>query len=186
MGKAGMEAVLGLAGLHGLIEQPPSDTMARQFDFAYMAAISEALEEMYGARGGRGMALRIGRACFSQGMERFGALAGMAHPAFRALPLETRTSIGVKALADIFTNFTDQRSFIENDDKVYRFVTDVSPMSWGRTADKPVCHALVGIIQSSMNWASGGHEFHVQEITCHATGGDRCAFQVNKKPSGQK
>jgi len=37
------------------------------------------LETVYGARGGRGIALRIGRATFSMGLKNFGALAGYGY-----------------------------------------------------------------------------------------------------------
>jgi hypothetical protein len=60
MGKHGLNSVLSIANLDAYIDQPPPDNMARQFDFAYMAALSEALENMYGTRGGRGIALRFG------------------------------------------------------------------------------------------------------------------------------
>lgn len=185
MGKGGLNALLSLAGLDAYIDEPPPNTLARQFDFVYLAAICQALENIYGPRGGRGMALRIGRACFARGMKTFGAMAGMTDPAFIALPLSVRTRLGLDALAAIFTNFSDQHSTVSEFSDYYEFSTEVSPMAWGRTTDKPVCHALTGIIQESLRWASDGYEFHVQEISCRATGSDVCVFRVNKKPIGQ-
>jgi predicted hydrocarbon binding protein len=185
MGKGGLSALLTLADLHSFISQPPPNNLARQFDFAYFAALSQALEEMYGARGGRGMALRIGRASFARGLKTFGAMAGMTDPAFVALPLDTRTRLGLDALAAIFTNFSDQQSSVRELDEYYEFTTEMSPMAWGRSADKPVCHALTGMIQESLRWSSDGYEFHVQEHSCRAVGDEACVFRVNKKPIGQ-
>jgi hypothetical protein len=105
MGQNGLNAVLSLAGLEGYIEHPPPDSLTKQVDFAHLAALNQALEDMYGARGGRGMALRIGRACFSRGMKSFGALKGISDPAFKVLPLESRVYLGLEALASVFTNF---------------------------------------------------------------------------------
>ena len=184
MGRRGLHTILSLAGLEAYIDAFPPDNLARQFDFAHMAALNEALENMYGARGGRGIALRIGRATFSKGMKDFGALAGMATPAFQALPLVKRIDIGVQALAAVFTNFTDQATTVENEDTVYKVIVEISPMAWGRTAERPVCHALAGIIQEGMRWASHSHEFHVQETACRATGSSTCIFKVNKNPIG--
>lgn len=184
MGKNGFQALLSLAGLEAYLDQLPPDTMARQFDFAWMAALGEAMEHVYGARGGRGMGLRIGRACFARGLKTFGAMAGMLDPAFVVLPLEVRTRVGLDALAAIFTRFSDQESLIQEDENHFLFVTEISPMAWGRTADKPVCHALTGMIQESLRWASDGHEYHVQEIACRAAGGEACIFRINKKPMG--
>lgn len=184
MGKAGLNAVLSLAELDGFIEHYPPDNLARQFDFAYLASLSQALEEMYGARGGRGMALRIGRASFAAGIKTFGAMAGMADPAFQALPLERRTQLGIEALAAIFTNFSDQHTYINETDTHYEFITEYSPFAWGRMTDKPVCNALLGIIQETLRWASNGFEYHVQETTCRAVGDEVCTFRISKKPIG--
>ncbi|HEX2619743.1 MAG TPA: 4-vinyl reductase [Phototrophicaceae bacterium] len=185
MGKGGLNALLSLAELDTYIDEPPPNNLARQFDFVAISSMTQALENIYGARGGRGMALRIGRACFARGMKSFGAMAGMTDPAFVALPLSTKTRLGLDALAAIFTNFSDQHSTVKEFTDYYEFSTEVSPMAWGRTADKPVCHALTGIIQESLRWASDGYEFHVQEVNCRATGADACVFRVNKKPIGQ-
>lgn len=185
MGKNGLNAVLSLAGLELYIDNPPPDTLKKQFDFAYMAALSQALEDMYGARGGRGMALKIGRACFAHGMKTTGALAGIADPAFKVLPLKSRIHLGLEALASVFTNFSDQNSSLQNADSTYVFHVDVSPFAWGRSADRPVCHAMVGMIQETLSWASNGFEFHVHEVACRAIGSDECTFQINKQPIGQ-
>jgi predicted hydrocarbon binding protein len=185
MGSNGLNAVLSLAGLEAFVDHPPPDNMARQFDFAYVSSLSQGLEDMYGTRGGRGMALRIGRACFSMGLKDFGAMAGVNDPAFQALPTEERVHLGLRALALIFTHFSDQYSIVTDEGNAYHFVVDISPFAWGRSDDRPVCHALSGIIQESMRWVSNGYEFHVQEIACHATGSDNCTFKVNKKPIGQ-
>ncbi len=182
MGKSSLGMVMNLAGLDSA--QLPPDTLDRAFDFASIAALSVTLEEMYGARGGRGLALRIGRSCFAQGMKSFGALAGVSDKAFRALPLESRCRLGLTALADIFTNFSDQKSNFSENDRSYLFVVETSPMAWGRTADKPVCHALVGILQEGLRWVSNGLEFYVTETECRAMGSESCVFSVNKKPIG--
>ena len=50
-----------MAGLPQLIEGFPPDNLNREFDFAYTSAIYQALEEIYGPRGGRGLAMRAGR-----------------------------------------------------------------------------------------------------------------------------
>lgn len=186
MGKIGLNTLLGLADLQIYIDHPPPDNIARQFDFAALAAISQALEAMYGPRGGRGMALRIGRASFARGIKTFGALGGISDAAFQQLPLEHRIQLGLQALAAVFTNFSDQRTRVEIGVEHYAFVVEISPFAWGRTMDKPVCHALVGIIQESLRWSTNGYEFVVQETECRAVGGENCVFRVNKKPVGHR
>lgn len=182
MGRAGLGLLLESVQLeHYAIHLPPDD-LKREFPFESMAAFHIALEESYGSRGGRGMALRIGRAAFSLGFKRFGIMAGMNDPAFRALPLTERTHLGLEALAHIFNHFSDQHTRIEDAGETYQVVVLPSPVAWGRTSDKPVCHSLAGIIQECMRWASNGHEYTVIETTCQACGAEACTFSVGKAP----
>lgn len=185
MGQNGLKALLEPTDLTAYLDAPPPDTLDKEFDFAALAAINEALEEMYGARGGRGMALRIGRAAFARGIKSFGVMKAMADPAFRALPLEQRLEFGLKALASVFTSFTDQVSLVVAEGDSFLFKVEVCPFAWGRSSDKPVCHAMVGIIQESLRWSSNGYEFYVRETACRATGSDECIFRVNKMAIGE-
>ncbi len=168
----------------GLDRQLPPDTLERAYDFANFAAFCDALEGMYGARGGRGMALRIGREWFGRGMKSFGALAGLADPAFQVLPLEMRCKIGLEALTNVLTHYSDQRIQLQDEDECYHWVVETSPTAWGRVADKPVCQAQVGLLQECLNWASGGREFHTYERACTAVGSPQCIFTIQKKPIG--
>jgi hypothetical protein len=110
MGKNGLNAILQLAKLPELIDNYPADNLEKGFDFADFTALNVALEEMYGPRGGRGLALRAGRATFAQGLRAFGALAGVGDLAFKVLPLNAKLKIGVPAMANIFSQFSATRS----------------------------------------------------------------------------
>ncbi len=184
MGRHGLSSLLSLAELDNYVTNPPPDNLDAQFDFAHMAALNQALEQMYGVKGGRGIALRIGRASFAQGLKRFGAMKGIADPAFRALPLHSQMDIGLRGLAAIFTNFSDQESQVEITEDELKFIVSASPMAWGRTTEKPVCHALAGIIQECLRWSSNGMEFYVREIACQATGDHDCIFRVSRQALG--
>jgi len=48
-GNNGMNAILNLANLPGLINNFPADNLAKEFNFADFSAINQAIEEMYGA-----------------------------------------------------------------------------------------------------------------------------------------
>jgi len=184
MGKNGLNAILNLAGLQSYIDNYPNDNLERQFDFADFTALNAALEDMYGPRGGRGLALRAGRACFSQGLKNFGALAGVGDLAFKVLPLGAKLKMGLPAMATIFTNFSDQISEVGEFDDHYTYTIKRCPVCWGRTADKPVCHAAVGLLQEGLRWVSGGHEFRVVETECKAAGAPNCLFVIYKEPIG--
>ena len=95
MGKNGLNAILNLAHLPHIIDHYPPDNLEREFNFADFSALNLALEEMYGPRGGRGLALRAGRAAFADALRHFGALAGASDLAFRVLPLQMKMRIGI-------------------------------------------------------------------------------------------
>lgn len=175
MGQHGLEETLSIAG----IAVPPPDDLQRIFAFEQIAALNAALDQQYGARGGRGMALRAGRAWFSQGMKTFGALSGIGDPAFRRLPLEDRVKLALQAQAEVFTSFSDQRSHVEFTHDAIHFVTENSPFAWGRQSEKPVCHPLVGLLQECARSASNGRDFTVREIECIATGSSACIIAIN-------
>lgn len=184
MGLSGFNSILSMAGLQSYIDHLPPDNLARQFDFAYVAAISQTLEEVYGTRGGRSIALRIGRAMVQGGLHHFGMLAGLAADEFQQLPLFKRAEIGLQALAAVFTRFSDQTSQVAEEDQHFVFSAEPSPMAWGRNVDQPVSHMLAGIIQEALHYATQGFEYHVYELPPDDYDTDRAVFRINKQPIG--
>ena len=183
MGKNGLNAILNLASLNNYIEEYPADDLNKGFDFAELSALGSALEEMYGPRGGRGLALRAGRATFSDGLKSFGALAGAADLAFVVLPLQSKLRVGLPAFAKIFSQLTDQHTTVEEKDTEWIWTIHKCPCCWGRTGvDKPVCFIAAGLLQEALKWVSGGNEFRVNESKCVAVGDDVCEFIVQKEP----
>ncbi|MBI5961490.1 MAG: 4-vinyl reductase [Chloroflexi bacterium] len=182
MGKNGLNAILHLAGLSELINNYPTDNLEKEFDFAYFTALCIALEEMYGPRGGRGLALRAGRATFADALRGFGALAGVGDLAFKVLPLAAKLKIGLPAMANIFTQFSDQISNVIEDGDKYIYTLERCPMCWNRKADRPVCYVGQGLLQEGLRWVSGGHEFKVDLATCMAAGQDIGRYHIYKEP----
>jgi predicted hydrocarbon binding protein len=184
MGKNGVNAILNLANLPHLVDNPPSDNLNREFEFAYFSSIWGALEEMYGPRGGRGLALRAGRATFAEGLRNFGALAGAGDLVFKVLPLSTKLKIGLPALARIFSQTSDQLSTVEEKEDHYVYTIHKCPVCYGRHTDKSCCYIATGLLKESLKWVSGGNEFDVNESKCLATGDQVCEFVVMKEPIG--
>jgi len=182
MGKNGLNAILNLAHLPHVIDNYPSDNLDKEFNFADFSAINLALEEMYGPRGGRGLALRAGRAAFADALRNFGALAGAGDLAFKVLPLQAKMRIGIPAMARIFTQISDQHSTVEEQENEFVYTIHRCPVCWGRSADKPVCFVAVGLLQEGLKWVSGGNEFRVNESKCVAVGDDVCEFIIQKTP----
>jgi hypothetical protein len=183
MGTSGLNAVLNLAGLPEFIGNYPPDNLEKQFDFADYTALNVALEEIYGPRGSRGLALRSGRAVLTRGLKSFGALAGVGDLAFRVLPLSAKLKIGVPALANIFMQFSDQISntYEEGNDKII-YTMETCAMCWDRKSDHAVCFVGQGLLQEGLRWVSSGSEFKVDIRTCIAKGDDMGRYVIYKEP----
>ena len=183
MGKNGLNAILNLAGLGNLIDNYPPDNLERQFDFADYTAIHIGLEDLYGPRGGRGLALRAGKSTFSDVFKDYGALAGVSDLAFKVLPLQTKLRIGLPAAARIFSQSSDQLTSVDETDDAFIWTIHRCPTCWARKgADKPVCYITTGLLQAMLTWVSGGMEFRVNESKCCAVGDTVCEFVIQKEP----
>ena len=183
MGKNGLNAILNLAHLSHLIDNFPPNNLDKEFDFADFTAINWALEEMYGPRGGRGLALRAGRATFDDVLKNFGALAGVGDLAFRVLPLQAKMRVGIPVMAKIFSQISDQYSTVEEKEHEFLYTIHRCPQCWSRKGlDKPVCYMGIGLLQAGLVWLSGGNEFRVNESKCMAMGDETCEYVIQKAP----
>ncbi|MBS1249421.1 MAG: hypothetical protein MAG431_01001 [Chloroflexi bacterium] len=181
MGANGLNAILNLGGLSHIIGNYPEDNLKKEIDFSQFSMIIIGLEEMYGPRGGRGLALRAGRVTFSDALSDFGALAGTGDLAFKVLPLNAKLRIGLPAMAKIFSEKSDQKSTVEEKDNEYVFTIHRCPVCWGRSGEeRPVCFLFLGLLQEGLKWVSGGEEFRVNESKCVAMGYDICEFVIKK------
>jgi predicted hydrocarbon binding protein len=182
MGRNGVNALLKLASLSTLIENYPSDNTEPAFPFSTVSNLTEMLEQAYGPHGGRGLALRIGRACFNYGVRQYSTQLGLTEMAFRLLPLPTKLHAGASAFAELFNNFTDQRVRVEDDDGKILWHIERCPLCWERKSQDPVCHLAVGLLQEALYWLSGGKVFNVEEKTCIAAGDETCTIVIDQSP----
>jgi predicted hydrocarbon binding protein len=182
MGRNGVNAVLKLGSLAHLIEAYPSDNTELTFPFKTMGHITDTLEQAYGPHGGRGLALRVGRACFNYGVRQYGTQLGLTEMAFRLLPLPMKLSAGAKLFAELFNNYSDQRVRVEEEDSKLLWHIDRCPLCWERTSQDPVCHLAVGLLQEALYWLSGGKVFNVEEQTCMAAGDSTCTIVIDPTP----
>jgi predicted hydrocarbon binding protein len=182
VGRNGLNAVLNMAGLSELVTSLPPNNLEPGFEFEQLSKIQASLEKMYGPRGGHGVALRTGRACFKYGLREFGSSMGLTNTAFQLLPLQEKILLGSSLFADVFNNYTDQRVHIEDAGGQILWHIDRCPVCWGRQATDPVCHLAVGILQEALYWVSGGRYFYVEETSCIARGDQTCIIAIEKQP----
>ena len=182
VGRNGVHAVLNLASHGEFIENYPPANSERSLPFKLVSDLHVALEQAYGPRGGRGLALRMGRAAFAYGLREYGSQLGLTEMAFRLLPLPTKMHVGAKAFADLFTRHTDQVVRLEETDTHLFWHIERCPLCWERHTHEPVCHLAVGLLQESLYWVSGGKIFNVEEILCIARGDPSCTISIEKAP----
>jgi predicted hydrocarbon binding protein len=182
MGRNGVNAVLNLAQLKHLVNSFPPNNFDRQVTFDDLGALMRSLDEMYGPRGGRGLALRAGRACFKYGIKEFGPVLGISDLAFRLLPLHMKLKVGADVFAETFNKFSDQVVRLGETEDQFLWEIVRCPVCWGRRAETPSCFLAVGILQEALYWVSGGKNFEVYESTCVACGDAACTIVIEKKP----
>ena len=182
MGRNGVNALLRLAALESFIGEYPAARADLAFPFDTVSQIQSTLEKAYGPRGGRGLALRIGRSCFKYGLKEYGSMLGITEMAFRLLPLPMKLRTGARSFADLFNHHTDQLVKIEEKEDSILWNIERCPLCWGRKAEEPVCHLAVGVIQESLYWLSGGKIFNVEEIACLSRGDPACTIVIDKNP----
>ena len=182
MGRNGVNAILKLGLLPSLLDNYPPDDSERSIPFSTIGRLTATLEQLYGPHGGRGLSLRIGRACFNYGIRQYGTQMGITEMAFKLLPLPAKISAGAKAFAGLFNNFTDQRVHVEEGGDLLFWHIDNCPLCWGRHAQEPVCHLAVGLLQEALYWLSGGRVFNVEEKTCIAAGDETCTILIDQSP----
>ncbi len=181
IGPEALRAMLKLANIQMSSDYPP-DNLSREFDFADFSAIGAALEKMYGPRGERGLGMHAGKASFNQGVNQFGSVGGVGELAFKAISPNTRIKIGLKAMAEAFSNFSDQLTKVEEQDECFVYTIYRCPVCWGRTSQRPICYIATSIIQTGLHWLSEGHLFEVEEVSCCAMGNESCVFHIRKEP----
>ena len=182
IGQNGVNALLKLSTLPSLINNYPPDNNELNFPFTIVTNLTETLEQAYGPHGGRGLALRVGRACFNYGIRQYGTQLGITQMAFRLLPLPAKLTAAATAFAELFNKFTDQRVRVEREDGKILWHIERCPLCWERKAADPVCHLAVGLLQEALYWLSGGKVFNVEEKTCIAAGDETCTITIDETP----
>lgn len=182
MGKNGVNALLNLANLRSWTNAYPSDTLEKRLDFSDYSAINGALDDMYGPRGARGLALRCGRATFDYVLKGMGLFHSAGDLAFKILPTQSKLKFGLTAIARILSQLSDQHiTVVENPDH-FLYTVEHCSICWGRHTDAPDCSITIGMLQSSLKWISGGSEYSVVETQCTATGDKFCVYTIQKQP----
>ena len=182
MGRHGVNAILNFAQLDKLVNNYPPNNLDLGFPFSEFSALQQAVEEIYGVRGGRGLSMRAGRETWKLALKEFVPVLGIGDLAIRTLPLGIKLKIGLDVFAQTFNKFSDQQVRLGEDHRGYLWIIERCPICWGRTTPQPCCHLAVGLLEQALDWVSKGRRFRVEEVECVAAGDDVCLITISKKP----
>ena len=182
LGHDGVNTVLHLGHRPDHIDQFPASNQDLKFPFKQTGRLQTALECAYGPRAGRGLSLRVGRACVKYGLREFGSELGFTDLSFRLLPLPTRLKVGSEALAKMFNQLSDQRIHFELEKKYIYWHIEQCPLCWEGQAEGPYCALAIGFLQEALYWVSGGKYFLVEEKKCIAFGDSECTIVIDQTP----
>ncbi len=182
LGSHGVNATLNLAGLPELVNNYPPNNLKLGFRFENLTAIQETIDDMFGERGGRLLAMRTGRETFKYALKDFMPVLGIADLSFRPLHLGIKLKIGLGVFAETFNKFTDQIVRLEEELDRHLWIIERCPICWQRKSTNPCCHLAVGLLKESLHWVSNGREFRVEEIQCIAAGNSACVIAIYKQP----
>ncbi len=190
----GMEEILGTDELHSLLESAGLDTdingnsaggefvEGERFSTAKLRDVFAALEQKYSGPGGRGLALRIGRACFAYGLSEYGDVLGLTTTSFRLLPFPSKLKTFAGSLADMFNSFAAGCVHVEEGEGKLRWHMENCPFCRGQHVEQGICSLPAGLAEEALYWLSGGKMFSVEEIACIARGDPACVVQVEETP----
>lgn len=182
LGRSGLHAVLNLAQLRHVVNHYPPNNLETQFTAAEVSTLLCALDEMYGPRAGRGLALRTGRASFRYGLREFGQTLNLTDLSFRLQPLGTKLKVAAEACASVLNQQIGQGVELSDVNGQLIWTMPGCPECAGRQATEPCCYVAVGLLQESAYWASNGKNFEVEETTCVARGDPLCTIVMDKRP----
>ena len=181
LGHNGLNAVLNLAGLSRFINNYPPNNMEKRFSFETYAAVNKAIEDFYGARGSKGLLLRVGKVSLTHALSMYTAFAGIGNLSMRLMPQSLKARITLTVIAQTFTRMSDQVSRLAEEPNAYIFENETCSMCWRRTSAQPCCHVATGVLIAALHWATGKN-YRVTETQCLAMGAPTCRFVIDKQP----
>lgn len=150
--------------------------------YAEIPSLAKALEEVYGAQGARGVALRSGRSAFCYFLKTFGDETGFNGLEFRLLPPRRRMYAGLQRLAEVISSQAGQPVSVRAEEQAWLVQIDACPECWQQHSAAAVCYFSVGFLQEFLSWLSGGRVYLVEETACRAKGDPACILRIDQKP----
>lgn len=152
------------------------------FPFEQPVQLIQAMEERYGEPGGRGLALRLGRALFHYTLQSMGEGAGLNSVTFRLLPAPRRLEAALIGMARLPLEYLGESVEASQDGPYWIWRVGDCAVCQGRFTSSAACHLTTGFLQELTSWAGGGRFYPVAETECRAAGQPACVFRIDSRP----
>lgn len=179
----GAREIIGQAGLNAVLNRAQSfhrEYAQKAEEGACARDIQAALEELYGQRGGRGVALRSGRVSFDQLLRTEGQQMGLMELNYRMLPSPARIFMGLQLLAERFSGLTASAVTIEDAADAWQWHISAGQDASAAGGMQGICHFMIGFLQEYLMWASGGKYHHVEEVAYEPGDEQSCVIRLEK------
>jgi len=146
LGEDGLHVILNHAELPECVGQLPPGDGEKQVDFAEISSLFRSLEDLYGERSSRGMALRAGKAMWRD-------VLSLILPKLEIsddIPLNQRLHLLLLVIGEALNHETDMQVAEEMVDEACRFTVEHCPEHWGRKSAQAGCHLVQGVIEAAV------------------------------------
>lgn len=177
----GAQEILGMEKMQKVMERlgrehiSSNNERGQAVSLTRIGPFMRALEDIYGKSGGRGLALRIGRAAFQYGLKQYGERAGFRTIQYRLLPAPRRLETGLRSLAQIITSESACKISVTDEGAYWQWRMSRQAAGQGR-------FLVAGLLQEFTAWAGGGRYYRVMEAECQAGGSQACTYHIEKRP----
>lgn len=182
IGTHGTEMLLRRSGLAQYVgNYPPSTEERNGYLLRYFSQVSQALFDIYGARGARAIMQRVGRAQASRGLEESAALVVVARAAMKLMPLAQRVTMVLERSGRALQDQLDVVVRTTKDRDQWYVQVEHCPYCIGWQNSAPVCFAMIGFLHRVLQRATGGTET-IEEVECCAKGAAACKYRITLNP----
>jgi len=179
----GAREIIGQAGVNAVVNRAQilyAEDAVAGTQTTGVGHIQTALEELYGQRGGQGVAIRSGRVSFNYLLRVEGKELGLMETNFRMLPGQARIYVGLQLLAQRLADMVKRSVVVEEKETCWMWRMDNEPHLDNSRVAKNRCFFIIGFLQEYLMWASGGKYHSVQEVSGGEKMSDVCLIQLEK------
>ncbi len=175
IGQAGVSAVLKTASQLNVIEEG-------NVHFSDLHHLGAALGALYGPRGGKGIAMRSGRASLKYFLRLYGRDLQLNSIEFRIKPTHKRLKEGLSRLVKAYHDQFGINVNLIDDGATWIWQSENCTECQERQAAEAVCQFTEGLLQEFLSWCGGSKIYAVSEISCCAHGDKMCQYRIDPYP----